>query len=109
LIAIRCTTPSVPVDPIAMNTVPIPPQCLGKVARVVQAGGTDAQPAGFAEGAAGLAGVAYERGDRIAARAGRGRSRCRRGRWRRSLRCSSCLLPVPCRPSRGPSLRVSSR
>jgi len=30
--------------------------------------GTDAQPAGFAEGAAGFAGVANERGDRIAAR-----------------------------------------
>ena len=39
----------------------------GKVARVVQARGTDVQPAGVAEDAAGLAGVANERGDRIAA------------------------------------------
>ena len=40
---------------------------LGEVARVIQAGGTDVQPAGFAEGAAGFAGVADEHGDRIAA------------------------------------------
>jgi hypothetical protein len=42
--------------------------CLGEVARVVQARGTDVQPVGFAEGAAGFVGVANERGDRIAAR-----------------------------------------
>ena len=68
LIAIRCRTPSIPTDPIAMNTARNPVQCLSKVARVVQARGTDAQPAGLAEDAAGFAGVANERGDRIAAR-----------------------------------------
>jgi hypothetical protein len=51
------------------------------------------QPAGFAEGAAGFAGVADERGDRIAAREYAADDlRCRRGRWRRSLRWSSRLL-----------------
>ena len=35
---------------------------------VVEARGTDVQPAGFAEGAAGFAGVANKRGDRVAAR-----------------------------------------
>jgi len=53
------------------------------------------QSAGFAEGAAGFAGVADERGDRIAAREyATDDLAARRGRWRRSLRCSSCLLPV---------------
>jgi hypothetical protein len=47
---------------------PDPVNCPGEVARVVQARGTDVQPARSAEGAAGFAGVADERGDRIAAR-----------------------------------------
>jgi len=50
-----------------MNNRADPVQCLGKVTRAVQARGTDAQPVGFAEGAAGFAGVADQRGDRIAA------------------------------------------
>jgi hypothetical protein len=51
-----------------MNTRADPVQCLGEVAQVVQPGGTDVQPAGVAEGAAGFAGVADERGDRTVAR-----------------------------------------
>jgi hypothetical protein len=45
-----------------------PVKCLGKVAWVVEACGTDAKAVGFAEGMAGFVGVADERGDRIAAR-----------------------------------------
>ena len=67
VIAIRCRTPSIPIDPIAMNTVRIR-QCLAKVARIVQVGGPYAQPVGFAEDAAGLVGVTNERGDPITAR-----------------------------------------
>jgi hypothetical protein len=44
-----------------------PVKRLGEVGRIVQAGGTDVQPARVAEGAVGFAGVADKRGDLIAA------------------------------------------
>jgi hypothetical protein len=54
------------------------------------------QPVRFAEGAAGFAGVANERGDCIAAReyAADDLAADAAGRWRRSLRWSPCLLSV---------------
>ncbi|HEY1909097.1 MAG TPA: hypothetical protein VGG91_23845 [Myxococcaceae bacterium] len=67
LIAIRCRTPSLPTDPIAMNTVRIPWN-----ASVSSRGSSrrwdDVQPATCPERAAGLVGVANDRGDRLAAR-----------------------------------------
>ena len=55
-------------------------------------GGTDAQPVGVAEDAARFIGVANERSDRVAAREDAADDLAADGRWRRSLRWSSCLL-----------------
>ena len=67
LIAIRCRTPSVPVEPIAMNTVRIPASASVRSRGSSRRVGTDVQPAGFAENRdRGFARV--QRGDRIAAR-----------------------------------------
>jgi len=45
-----------------------PVECRGQVARVIQTRAADVQPTRFAEGAAGLAWVTNQGGDRIAAR-----------------------------------------
>jgi hypothetical protein len=68
LIVLCCRTPSVPVEPIAMNTVPIPSSASVRSRGSSRRVGPMRSPPGFAEGAAGFAGVTDERGDRITAR-----------------------------------------
>ena len=68
LIAVRCRTPSVPTDPIAMNTVLIPSSAAVRSRGSSRRVGRMCSPPRLPKGPAGLAGVADQRGDRIAAR-----------------------------------------
>ena len=99
-------TPSIPVEPIAMNTVRIPYSAAVRSRGSSRRVGRMCSPPGSPKARRALPGRGRARRPHRLARVRRGRSRCRRGRWRRSLRWSSCLLVSVSEPGQGAAASV---